>query len=204
MLMVLPTPELCISSAERWPPSQAPAAIAMPSSSVVSARVRTELDFWQASISLECRARGGIDGCLHVLGLVDRVKQHPHRLEHLGRALSHGILPGIELAVVAPHRDERQEWKAQCLGQSHHVDGIANTRALHQQRGALATEPGTRGDRDAFLLGRQGQGPDRVRFLAGLDQPGVPGIRYMIDLLDVMVLKDLEDVVAPIVHGSSL
>ncbi len=36
MLMQLPTPEDCISSAARWPPSQAPAASAMPSSSVVS------------------------------------------------------------------------------------------------------------------------------------------------------------------------
>ena len=57
-LMVLPTPELCISSAERWPPSQAPAAIAMPSSSVVSARVRIELEVWQASISREWPASG--------------------------------------------------------------------------------------------------------------------------------------------------
>jgi len=57
-LMVLPTPELCISIAERWPPSHAPAAIAMPSSSVVSARVRIELDFWHASISGEWPASG--------------------------------------------------------------------------------------------------------------------------------------------------
>ena len=36
MLMQLPTPEDCISSTARCPPSQAPAARAMPSSSVVS------------------------------------------------------------------------------------------------------------------------------------------------------------------------
>jgi hypothetical protein len=32
----------------------------------------------------------------------------------------------------------------------------------------------------------------------------MPCIRYMIDLLDVMILEDLEDVVAPIVHDGSL
>ena len=37
MLMQLPTPLDCISSAQRSPPSQAPAASATPSSSVVSA-----------------------------------------------------------------------------------------------------------------------------------------------------------------------
>ena len=36
MLMQLPTPLDCISSAPRWPPSQAPASRPMPSSSVVS------------------------------------------------------------------------------------------------------------------------------------------------------------------------
>jgi hypothetical protein len=40
----LPTPELCISSTERWPPNQAPAASAMPSSSVVSGTVRIEFE----------------------------------------------------------------------------------------------------------------------------------------------------------------
>ncbi len=56
--MVLPTPELCISSTERWPPSQAPAASAMPSSSVVSGTVRIEFECWQASISREWPASG--------------------------------------------------------------------------------------------------------------------------------------------------
>ena len=36
MLMQLPTPLDCIKSTARWPPSQAPAASATPSSSVVS------------------------------------------------------------------------------------------------------------------------------------------------------------------------
>jgi hypothetical protein len=36
MLMQLPTPLLCMRSTPRSPPSQAPASIAMPSSSVVS------------------------------------------------------------------------------------------------------------------------------------------------------------------------
>ena len=40
MLMQLPTPEDCISSTARCPPSQAPAASAMPSSSVVSTTAR--------------------------------------------------------------------------------------------------------------------------------------------------------------------
>ena len=41
MLMQLPTPLDCISRTERCPPSQAPAAMAMPSSSVVSTLVVT-------------------------------------------------------------------------------------------------------------------------------------------------------------------
>ena len=41
MLTQLPTPLLCIRSAARWPPSQAPAASATPSSSVVSTMARS-------------------------------------------------------------------------------------------------------------------------------------------------------------------
>src|SRR5438477_6463619 len=57
MLMQLPTPLLCISSTPRSPPSQAPASMAMPSSSVVSitdfiaglARQRSLRRVWPAS-----------------------------------------------------------------------------------------------------------------------------------------------------------
>ena len=55
--------------------------------------------------------------------------------------------------------------------------------------------------RNAFLFGRERQGADRIGLLAGLDQPRMPGIGHVIDLLDVVVLEDLENVVTPIAHS---
>ena len=50
VLMQLPTPLLCISSAARSPPSQAPAAMPMPSSSVASGIERISLSSVHISI----------------------------------------------------------------------------------------------------------------------------------------------------------
>jgi hypothetical protein len=58
MLMQLPSPLDCISSAARSPPSQAPAASATPSSSVVSTTSRMSGSARQRSISRECPASG--------------------------------------------------------------------------------------------------------------------------------------------------
>jgi hypothetical protein len=58
MLMQLPTPLDCISSAERCPPSQAPAASATPSSSVESTTSRMSLSALQRSISRAWPASG--------------------------------------------------------------------------------------------------------------------------------------------------
>ena len=58
MLMQLPTPLDCISSAPRWPPSQAPASSATPSSSVVSGTARISGSSWHSSISRACPASG--------------------------------------------------------------------------------------------------------------------------------------------------
>ena len=58
MLMQLPTPEDCISSTARWPPSQAPAASAMPSSSVVSTTARMSGSACAASIRCAWPASG--------------------------------------------------------------------------------------------------------------------------------------------------
>ena len=51
-LMQLPTPLLCISSAARSPPSQAPAAMPMPSSSVARGMERMSLSSVHISIRL--------------------------------------------------------------------------------------------------------------------------------------------------------
>src|SRR5476651_2700400 len=59
--------------------------------------------------AVEGGARGMIDSGLHVFGLVGRHHQHAHRLEHLGRALAHRVLPRIELTRFAAHRDQGQE-----------------------------------------------------------------------------------------------
>ena len=53
MLMQLPTPLDCISNTLRSPPSQAPAAIATPSSSVVSTTSRISASAQQRSINRE-------------------------------------------------------------------------------------------------------------------------------------------------------
>ena len=58
MLMQLPSPLDCISSAARSPPSQAPAASATPSSSVVSTTSRISGSARQRSISREWPASG--------------------------------------------------------------------------------------------------------------------------------------------------
>jgi hypothetical protein len=58
MLMQLPTPLDCIRSAARWPPSQAPAASATPSSSVVSAMSRISGSALQRAISRAWPASG--------------------------------------------------------------------------------------------------------------------------------------------------
>ena len=58
MLMQLPTPLDCISSAARSPPSQAPAASATPSSSVVSDTACMFTSSRQRSISREWPASG--------------------------------------------------------------------------------------------------------------------------------------------------
>jgi hypothetical protein len=58
MLTQLPTPLDCISSAARWPPSQAPAASATPSSSVVSDTSRMPASARQRAISRAWPASG--------------------------------------------------------------------------------------------------------------------------------------------------
>ena len=58
MLMQLPTPLDCISSTPRWPPAQAPASSATPSSSVVSGTARIEGSASTRLISCECPASG--------------------------------------------------------------------------------------------------------------------------------------------------
>ncbi len=58
MLTQLPTPLLCIRSTPRWPPSQAPASSATPSSSVVSGTLRMAGSPAQASMSSLCPASG--------------------------------------------------------------------------------------------------------------------------------------------------
>src|SRR5579883_342334 len=58
ILIVLPTPEDCMSKAARWPPSQAPAASATPSSSVVSTTACIAGSAWAAAISAAWPASG--------------------------------------------------------------------------------------------------------------------------------------------------
>ena len=65
MLTQLPTPLDCISSAARWPPSQAPAASATPSSSVVSD------DVVDVGIGLAARDQPRVAGVGHIADLPD-------------------------------------------------------------------------------------------------------------------------------------
>ncbi len=58
MLMQLPTPLDCINSTPRWPPAQAPASSATPSSSVVRGMPRMVDDASTRSISCEWPASG--------------------------------------------------------------------------------------------------------------------------------------------------
>jgi hypothetical protein len=58
ILMQLPTPLDCISSTPRWPPAQAPANSATPSSSVVSGTARIEGAPSTRLINCECPASG--------------------------------------------------------------------------------------------------------------------------------------------------
>ena len=57
-LQQLPTPLDCISTTLRAPPSHAPAASAMPSSSVVSVTTDMASSAWQRRISAVCPASG--------------------------------------------------------------------------------------------------------------------------------------------------
>ncbi len=56
--MQLPTPLDCISSTPRWPPAQAPASSATPSSSVVSTTPRIDEEPSTRSINWEWPASG--------------------------------------------------------------------------------------------------------------------------------------------------
>jgi len=58
MLMQLPTPLDCMSSAARWPPSAAPATRPTPSSSVVSTTSTICGSPWHSVMSWLCPASG--------------------------------------------------------------------------------------------------------------------------------------------------
>ena len=69
---------------------------------------------------------------------------------------------------------------------------------LHQQRGALAAEPGAGGKRHALLLGGEHHVADCRVGAAALDQPGMAGIGHIADLADVGALERVEQPVGPI------
>ena len=75
------------------------------------------------------------------------------QLEHRIDDRAHRHLPGIELLPLAAHGDQHQQRKAAGPCKRQHVDAIAEPARLHQQRGALAAEPGAGGQRHALLLG---------------------------------------------------
>src|SRR5690348_353072 len=75
----------------------------------------------------------------------------------------------------------------------------------HQQRRALAAEPGPSRKGDAFLFGRQ---RDRLHILVGaaaLDEPGVAGVRHIPDLPHIGALERVIEPVGPIhiIHSGS-
>ncbi len=77
------------------------------------------------------------------------------------------------------------------------VDGAA---ALHQQRRALAAEPGARGDADTLELGRQRDRADLVIIGAHLDEARMTGVGYMAHQADVRFLEHVKDILRPIGH----
>jgi hypothetical protein len=82
--------------------------------------------------------------------------------------------------------------------QRQRVDTVADAARLHQQRAALAAEPGACEIADAFLLGGQHHGIDRIVFVGETDRRGVAGIGHIDDVLDVGLLQDAEHIVPPI------
>src|SRR4029078_3247189 len=72
---------------------------------------------------------------------------------------------------------------------------------LHQQRGALSAEPGSRDHADALLLGREHDIPDPGIALRGTDRVRVPGIGHVCDLLDAAALEGIEDLLLPRLRG---
>src|SRR5215470_4764813 len=74
-------------------------------------------------------------GAYRSQGLLRRVGAqavYTNGLQHRRDRLSHGVLPWIALAEVAPHGDERQERKSSRVDERQHVDAVADPAALHE------------------------------------------------------------------------
>ena len=103
MLMQLPTPLDCISSAARSPPSQAPAASATPSSSVVSD------DVVDVGIGAAALDQPRVAGIRHVadlahVGALERVEQpvRPVAASFIGRLASRAALAVLVVCRLSP------------------------------------------------------------------------------------------------------
>jgi hypothetical protein len=104
---------------------------------------------------LERHGDGGANARNDIVGMFCSQHDYPHRLQHRFHRLAHGELPGITLAELAPHRDQRQQREAASLSERQHIDAVPDARGLHQQHGPLAAEVSTRDHGDAFLFGGQ-------------------------------------------------
>ena len=132
-------------------------------------------------------------GIVHAINF--RLAQFEHRIDDR----SHRHLPGIELLPLAAHRDEHQQRKTAGPRQREHVDAIAEAARLHQQRGALAAEPGARGQRDALLFRGEHDVTDFIVGAASVDQARMAGIGHIADLPNAAALERFEQPVRPII-----
>ena len=105
---------------------------------------RTASGTWASKAMLPAGVHGVVGG----VGLAQALGQHAGDLERGLGALAHRQLPGIELAPFAAHRHQHQQRQAAGLVQRQHVDAVADAARLHQQRAALAAEPGAGEQRD--------------------------------------------------------
>ena len=107
------------------------------------------------AVALEGHVAGGAPVAPTSSGCSARTTCDAHDLERGSASRPIGTCQGLN----SPHSPRIvtsvSNGKRQASDQRQHVDAVADAARLHQQRGALAAEPGAGDQRDAFLLGGQ-------------------------------------------------
>ena len=99
--------------------------------------------------------RPSVDHDDRILGMTCAKHLEPGQFEHRLRGAPHGDLPRVSFTELAAHADQQKERKPAIGDERECVDAVADPAALDHQHRALAAEPGTTANADAFLLGGQ-------------------------------------------------